>query len=231
MTPEPVPVPVPTPPTPGPTPTPSPYTPTPTGAPTPDGASECVEFPVVISYPGYDFIVMPPGSNPAMPRSDILRRLGTGLGIAGLLYDIVEMMEIFTPVPGDEDLTAVWDVGVTYLSGLFYGTNYLFERPHPDLPLMVTINQDVLVTGGDLVVAAGTKYVLGPGGGGAAGNVPGAGAGYVAGLGTDIVTTGASIYHDYNRTFGDWPMHVSVGLTVRGRPVVLWWPQEGGCEE
>ena len=142
--------------------------------------------------------------------------------------EIVEMMEIFTPAPGDEDVAAWFDLVVTYLSGLSSGTNYLFERPHPDLPPMVTINQDVLVTGGDLVVATGAKYVLGPGSGGAAGNVPGAGAGYVAGLGTDVVTTGASIYYDYNRTFGDWPMHVSMGLTVRGRPVVLWWPQVNG---
>lgn len=197
----------------------------------PGGASECVEFPVVISYPAYDFIVMPPGSDPAMSRPPFLQRLGVALSIAGFVFDVVEMLQIFTPGP-EEEATAAWDVAVTYLSGAFYGTNYIpfFDRPHPDLPLMFTVNQDVLVTGGDFAVAAAAKYVAGPAAGGAAGNAPGAGAGYIAGLGVDVVTTGFSAYYDYNRTFGDWPMQMSVGVTIQGRPVVLWWPQEdGGC--
>jgi hypothetical protein len=185
---------------------------------------------VVISYPAYDFIVMPPGSNPALPRPAFFQRLGVSLSIVGFVFDIGELIQIFTP-GWDEETTAAWDVGVTYLSGVFYGTNYLFERPHPDLPPMVTLNQDVLVTAADLGIAAGAKYVIGPGVGGAVGNAPGAGAGYIAGLGVDVVTTGFSAYYDYNRTLGDWPMHTSVGLTVEGRPVILWWPQEEGDEQ
>lgn len=191
----------------------------------PSGASECVEFPVVISYDAYDFIVMPPGSDSAMPRPPFLQRLGVALSVAGFVFDIVEMIQIFTP-GGDEETTAVWDVGVTYLSGVFYGTNYLFERPHPNLPPMLTLNQDVLVTASDLGIAAAAKYVIGPGVGGAVSNAPGAGGGYIAGLVVDVVTTGFSAYYDYNRTFGDWPMQMSIGVTVQGRPVILWWPQE-----
>lgn len=197
----------------------------------PRGASECIEYPRVIPIGGYSFIVMPPDSNPAMPRPPLLRRIGVGMSIAGFMCDIGEMVQIFTP-GSDEDVTAIWDVGLTYLSGLFYGTNYIpfVDRPYPDLPPMLTVNQDFLVTVGDLGVAAGAKYLIGLIGGGAAGNAPGAGAGYIGGLGVDVVTTGFSAYYDYNRTFGDWPIRLSVGVTLQGRPVILWWPQENeGC--
>lgn len=195
----------------------------------PSGAHGCIKSPLVISLGDYDFIVMPYGSVPAMPRPPLLKRIGVALSIAGFAFDIGEMLEIFTPGP-EEELTAALDISVTYLSGLLYGTNYLFERPHPDLPPMVTFNQDVLVTAGDFGVAAAAKYVIGPAVGGAAGNAPGAGIGYFAGLGVDVLTTGFSAYYDYNRTFGNWPIHLSVGFTVGGRPVILWWPQgDGGC--
>lgn len=180
----------------------------------------------MISYGVYDLIVMPPGSQPAMPRPPFLQRLGVALSIAGFVFDIGKMIQIFTP-GWDEETTALWDVGITYFSGLSYGTNYLFERPHPDLPPMVTLNQDVLVTASDLGFAAAAKYVIGPGVGGAVGNAPGAGTGYIAGLGVDIATTGFSAYYDWNRTFGDWPMQMSIGVTIQGRLVVLWWPQKG----
>ncbi len=65
----------------------------------PGGASECVEFPVVISYDAYDFIVMPPGSNPAMPRHPFLQRLGVALSIAGFVFDIAELIQMMIRQP------------------------------------------------------------------------------------------------------------------------------------
>jgi RHS repeat-associated protein len=175
--------------------------------------------PVVTHYTLYDEIIMPPGADPAVPREEIWRRLGMGLSIAGLEIDLGEMFEIFTSIPLDEDWSALLDLVVTYVSGVASGKCYFLESPHPDLPLMVTLHQDTLFTGGDFVVALTAKGIgialFGP-------------AGYEAGMVIDFITTSASVYYDYQHTFGGVPQDVSVGVTVEGRPVIIWWPQQNG---
>jgi hypothetical protein len=164
-------------------------------------------------------VVMPPGSNPNMPRPEWAQRLGMAMGIAGFLMDVGEMIGIF--VPGfEEDVTALWDVGVTYASSLLSGQSYLFETPHPDVPSMISVNQDVLVTAGDAFIALGGKT---------AGAVAGGPIGYGVGLGTDFVTTGASLVYDYNRVWGTTPNYVTAGVSVSpetfGKGVIVIWPQ------
>jgi hypothetical protein len=108
-----------------------------------------------------DVILMPPGSRTTVRRSPFSKRLGTSMGIAGLVYDIVEAAGlIFTPLAtADEDVGAFFDFGVTLLSGAFSGQNYILESPHPDLPRMVAIDQDAIVTGGDMLIGGSAKSI------------------------------------------------------------------------
>ncbi len=166
-------------------------------------------------------IVMPPGSNPTMPRPNLAKRLGTGLGIAGFLFDVGEIVGIFIPQIGGEDLAAFADVGVTYASSLLSGQSYFMEKPHPDIPRTVSVNQDVLFTTGDAVTAAAAKAVFG---------LLGGPAGVVAGKGVDVVTTGASLAYDYSRVFGSTPNYITVGISVNfdetfGNAVIMIWQQ------
>ena len=164
-------------------------------------------------------IVMPRGSNPTMSRPEWAKRLGMGLSIAAFFFDIGEMVGIFIPEIGGEDIAALGDVAVTYAATLLSGQSYFLEQPNPDVPIMISVNQDVLVTAGDAGVALGAKVV---------GGIVAGPAGYAAGLGTDVVTTGASLVYDYNRVFGSLPNYVTVGVSVIpesfGQAVIVIWP-------
>jgi hypothetical protein len=165
-------------------------------------------------------VIMPPGSNPTLPRPEWAQRLGTGMGIAGFIMDFGEMVGIFIPDIGGEDIAGLWDIGITYVSSLSSGQSYLFEKPHPNVPSMIGTNQDVLVTAGDAFIALGAKAV---------GAVVGGEVGYVVGLGTDMVTTGVSLVYDYNRVYGTMPNYLTLGVSVSpdtfGKGVIIIWPR------
>jgi hypothetical protein len=184
---------------------------------------DIVDAPYILEFSeGVVVIIMPPGSNPTMTRSNFFKRLGTSLSIAGFLFDIGEMATIFDLLPGDEDGAALADLVVTYGSGLSGGQNYFFERPDESLPYMLTANQDVIVTAGDAGLAGLAKIV-----GGAVGGP----AGYAVGEGADVITTGASILYDGNRNFGSLKSYISVGVAITtteqincGDTLILIWP-------
>jgi RHS repeat-associated protein len=166
-------------------------------------------------------IIMPPGSTSYAPRSNFAQRLGINLGIAGFLFDVGELVGIFIPQIGGEDAAAFSDVAVTYASSAFSGQSYVFEQPHPDVPRMLSVNQDVLVTAGDAIGALAAKGVFG---------ILTGGGGIVAGKGVDVVTTGASAVYDYNRVFGSTPNYITAGISVEfddtfGDGVIMLWPQ------
>ena len=175
--------------------------------------------PILHEFGGVIVAFMPPGSNPSVPRSNWALRLGTSLGIAGFAFDIGEMIGIFNPDIGGEDVTALGDIGVTYVASLLSGQSYFFEQPHSDLPAMVSVNQDVLVTTGDAAIALGGKGI-----GALVGGLPG----YGVGLGIDVATTGTSLVYDYNRVFGSTPNYISAGVSVSsnsfGKGVIILWP-------
>jgi hypothetical protein len=161
------------------------------------------------------------GSDPAASRPFRSLALGKGLELAGLAMDVGEMILIFTPAPGDEDVTALYDLGVTYAAGVFSGKNYLpWDRPYSGLPPMVSVNQDFLVTAGDLALGSGSKLA-----GTAMTGLPG----WVTAIGIDVVTTGVSIAYDAGAYFDQIQNRVSIGVCLSldetfGDTVIIFWP-------
>lgn len=171
---------------------------------------------------GTDVIIMPPGSDSSAPRPGWANRLGMGLGLAGFLLDWGEFAALLNALPGDSESAALLDVVVTYVSGVATGENYMFDRPDPSLPHMITLNQDFFVTAGDVGLAGAAEMA-----GGAIGGPPG----YLIGTGVDFFTTGGSIIYDGLRYFGYLDNHISVGTAVTstgqinsGDTIILIWP-------
>jgi hypothetical protein len=165
---------------------------------------------VMVEVAGIPVYVMPPDVNQLVPRSQGLQKIGTAFGIAGFLFDVGEMIGIFVPEIGGEDAAAVGDLLVTSISCVASGQCYVGESPHPDLPPMIGVSQDILITAGDLGLASVAKA-----GGAAIGGPPG----YVAGLGADVITTAISGLHDFSRVFGGVPNRLTVGVTLVETPV------------
>ena len=97
---------------------------------------------------------------------------------------------------GLETGLGIADVGFTYSACVLVGDCYI-GQPHPDLPEMLVIGQDVIVTSSDVVLP-----LLGLGGGGPAGQAL-----------TDAITTMFSGAYDANRIWNDAPTHMAIGVT------------------
>lgn len=81
---------------------------------------------------------------------------------------------------------------------------------------MLVINQDMIITGTDLVA---------PVVGGVVAGAPSGGVGYYPGSAvTDAVTTGGSFFYDLGRITGKIPNYVSLGFTIKGDWYVLIYP-------
>ena len=117
--------------------------------------------------------------------------------------------------PGDlvfgEYILSAGDVLLTGGSCYQYGQCY-YGQPDPSLPDMLVVNQDVIITGADLISPVAGGLVAG---------APTGGAGYYPGsVLTDTVTTGASFY-DLGRLTGKIPNAVSAGWTIKGDLYIL----------
>ena len=133
---------------------------------------------------------MPPDASVAvMPSRSMDTRLA--IGGAGVLADEAEFLMIFIPLNGGplgEFIVAGADVVTTIASCEANGECY-FGQPHPDLPPMLVINQDVLVNAADFAVS--WTVVL------------------------DMITTSFSIGYDSMNLGADAvPNMLSIGLTL-----------------
>lgn len=162
--------------------------------------------PIELTLPdGTMLVIMPVASEPYASRPEFLKQLGNGIGRAGLLLDVAELVLVADLLPGDEDLMGGLDFFVTATGDICTGSTSFFPQVGPSLGPSLLIGQDTLWTGGvDTIFPAATKLV----GTGLAG--PG---GYGGGLVVDAATTGSSLLYDAGRNIGFLPNSVKVGAT------------------
>jgi len=219
-------------PTPVPTPPPPPPPPPPTHLPTVlkggcPSSSEVTFEPLRIElrYPGtsaipIELILFPPDMPPIIEanRDENRARL---LGTLSLAADWVELSTIplsFTPFGALPDWVALGDIVIAGFGSYYVGETYLLERPHPSLPPMVVLGQDILVTSADAGLATLSKVILpilgmeigaaASGVGGIAGGI----VGYITGQAVDVGTTLHSIGYDRGRLEGTKPIYLSYGI-------------------
>ena len=132
---------------------------------------------------GTFLVIMPPGQNPTVERNRFLQ-VSSGLlsqGV-GASFDMIELALLIEPTPViPETIVAGFDLFIAGVASYMNGQSYLNNTPNSALPRMdVSIGQDVLVTGTDLIA-------------GLAGPIP------------DAITTSASVFYDahapQNRSF------------------------------
>jgi hypothetical protein len=168
---------------------------------------------------GTVLVIMPVNSSPGSPESDGRSTASTILSYVGIWLDLAELMAILIPIEGftgDVGLS-VGDLLVTVGSCYYGGQCYLSGQPHPSLPEMAVVNQDVLVTAADLGIPIGIGLTVG----GLTGN-PATGA--ASELVVDVGTTLFSFaLYDPNRLSGDWRNHISVGIG-EGKEWILFYP-------
>jgi len=127
-------------------------------------------------------------------------RIGFGLGVGGAAADLFEMY------PGwGGQVVAVVDLGLTTYASLFQGEFY-YGRPHPDLPPMWVMSQDMVVTAGELGLGVVTEFLAN------LLSVPTEGASEAGSFIVDVGTNGASIVYDVGRLSGDFPTQFAIGF-------------------
>ncbi|MFC1976540.1 RHS repeat domain-containing protein, partial [Chloroflexota bacterium] len=162
-----------------------------------------------------EIIVFPPGTshviqaNVNKTRSNLLSWIGFGA-------DWLELIAIAPQIPSLPDVVALGDVGVTTAASYYSGETYLYQQPHPSLPPMTVIGQDVIVTSADAGGALLAKSIL-PALGFEAGGVGGGMLGYVGGQAVDVVATIASVVYDGSRLRGI-PTYFSYAVLWEGWP-------------
>jgi hypothetical protein len=137
-----------------------------------------------------------PGANPDDESE------GQLLTLLGQNADLIELGSDFLINPLVPVVAGFADLGITGFACIKFHQCY-YGQPHPDLPNMLVINQDVIVTTGDAFAPVGAALI---------GALPTGGLGAVqASIGTDIVTSGGSYLYDIGRLTGNIPNIVSVG--------------------
>lgn len=149
--------------------------------------------------------------------------------------DMIEL--ILTMEPGAAFLPSLWDTGITYLSGVFTGDNYVgfggISRPPTSLPQdMYSVNQDFVVNLGEAafpVVLAGTLGVSGIIAEAATVPIPGDIIIYESGALlayqiTDAITSSASALYDAGRYDGSIQNHITVGISPNEGVILVYWP-------
>jgi hypothetical protein len=181
------------------------------------GWSESYGGPIVIDL-GTDIhlAIMPPGYSPS-PAGAIDEERASNYAYLGAVMDEAELVLIASPMEMNlgEDTVAAGDVIVTYAHCYFAGECY-YSQPHPDLPPLFTVNQDIIATGGDLIA----PFLPGAVGGVIAG---GPGFAFAKEL-TDAATTGLSLRYDLGRISGS-KNYLSAGVEIRsGELFILLYP-------
>lgn len=115
----------------------------------------------------------------------------------GYYLDVIELLGILdiTDLSIGETLLGIGDWGVTLAGCIGVGDCY-YDQPHPDLPNMVVIGQDVLVTSVDVglpIIMLGTTGPVGQ-------------------IATDGITTSFSLMYDGFRIWGGTPTHINIGI-------------------
>ncbi len=164
--------------------------------------------PIQVTLPdGTLLVIMPMSSSSEIRGSEVCTGIGLGM-------DILELASI--GIPGASDLPAIVDFLVTLGGSVWSGESFV-GGAHPSLPPAAAVGQDVLITGGDLLIAAVAK-LAGAGLGG-----PG---GYALGMLVDLGTTGFSAAHDYYRLEGSLDSFIKAGITLDGNftQTILFYP-------
>jgi RHS repeat-associated protein len=123
--------------------------------------------------------------------------MGFVFGVCGAGADIAEVLTI----PWVDEAVSVGDVILTTFASTFQGEAY-YGRPHPDLPPMFVLSQDMVLTAGELgigVVADTVGSLLGP-------------EGIAAGEAVDWITSGLSAIYDGGRLINAIPTEGAVGI-------------------
>jgi RHS repeat-associated protein/uncharacterized repeat protein (TIGR01451 family) len=160
-------------------------------------------------YPDIIVVVMPEGQPPSQDRTPEQKAGATIASAAGIVMDVVETGLALLPQdagPVGEYVASFIDVGVT-ATGCFLNGLCFVGRPAPNLPPMLVVNQDLLLTTGEFLAPLGGAAV----GFGVSGGNPGGA--YVGSVGTDIVTSVLSVGYDIGRMTDSIPNVVSVGIT------------------
>lgn len=124
-------------------------------------------------------------------------QVSLGLSTTSAALDVVELLFLAAP-PGAAQFVGFVDLAVTGLACAASGECY-WGQPHPDLPEMIAINQDIVISAIDAVVPI---------------NVPEG-----SQMAVDFITTFANLAYDAFDVTGEIvPNYISVGLTVSQAP-------------
>ena len=162
-------------------------------------------------------VVMAPNNTQVASRSELFQRFGLSGAFSSIIVDAVETVMAVVPDigVGEEDLAALFDVGLTLVSSLSSGLSWTpFDHPVDELPRMFTISQDVIVPIADLLIASGAKI--------SAGLIGGPPAVETFGSGVDAVTSIANGIYDAGRYFEVFDPHYSIGLLPLNNPLNIY---------
>ena len=130
-------------------------------------------------------VVLPPNVDPVAERSVFLQNLGWGLSFIAALSDVAELVTIATPLPGDEDFAAAYDLAFSIGSCISLGECRV-SSIDPSLPDMAIINQEVILAGADLAIGLGSSIFQA---------IPEPVTGYILSNGPDAITTTLDLVH------------------------------------
>ncbi len=165
---------------------------------------------------GLTVILMPEGYPPNPGANEYDDNWGRIWAIVGLAIEGGELGSYFLGNPAIPIVLGIMDAGATAVSCNYFHECYI-GSPHPDLPEMLVMNQDFLLTSTEAVLPIAAGFVGGAATGGA-GAIP-------AAAGTDIVTSLVSFGYDIGRLTGQIPNGVSVGVNLEnGNVYVLLFP-------
>jgi hypothetical protein len=100
-------------------------------------------------------VIMPPGSNPKIERTPNQLGINVIASEISASLDIGEGALILEPTPIiPETLVAFINFLVTAVASYTSGQTYANQSPHQGLPPIIGVGQDILVTGGDLIIGA-----------------------------------------------------------------------------
>jgi hypothetical protein len=169
--------------------------------------AQLFDFPLAIDLRhNYSIIIMPieypPSPNNLTAEQLELAQFQTEWGITLDMAELIAILVQLDSVVFDYGLSGA-DVIVTFFSCVNMGECY-YGQPHPDLPEMLVVNQDVLLTTSDLVIPLAAGLIAA---------VPTGGVGFIPGSQiVDAYTTTASMIYDTTRWTGDTPNYISFGV-------------------
>ena len=164
-------------------------------------------------------IILFPGGPPDLDFEYKNKTVARSFTSIGVLLDVVETGGALYPYSGIPEISAFIDVGIAGLGSFFDGETYI-AQPHPDLPRMAVVGQDVLVASAETAVGTIGKWAL-TAGSAASGNPFVAVGGALGGIALDTTTSASQAVYDASRLYGVFPTVVSVGGYLDER----WYPR------